>query len=346
MPGMSAQYLNGGQTLRMPSVNTPVTTVRSGGLLGMGLATSPASISTVSAMAPMYTGSQLGPVVERIEPAQIITGGFAPMAQPQSSYRGGEVSRQEFNQLQAQMNGVLAELAACKARLNKLDPPETPLRAETRLVEQRGNIRVNHSTGHVQLLRNIAFHPRTTKDEPTAIFRDVNQADAICRDLAEVSNIFNCPMTIEGHTKGGESDFWQTLANRRAVLVAEKMMEFGAIPENLETRGLPGRMGKNEVRTEVYMNISNIKDESAAVQEVDIIVGGRVVERDLIQAGRLVEQDRVTATPVIERDVIGNQIVDRVVMAQTGVESSFIGKSGKTVERGFAGYAQPATYIR
>lgn len=193
--------------------------------------------------------------------------------------------------LQAQMAGVMAQLAACKARLDKLDPPESPLQRETRIIEQRGNVCVNHESGHVRLLRPIAFQPRTTKDEPTAVFKDVDLADAICRDISEISNIFCCPLTIEGHTKGGESDFWQTLANRRACLVADKMVEFGANPNLLETRGLPGRMGRNEVRIEIFMDVRNIKDEKAAVQEIDIVVGGRVVERDFIQAGRLVERD-------------------------------------------------------
>lgn len=186
-------------------------------------------------------------------------------------------------ELQAQLNAVFAELAACKARLDKLDPPESPLRAAVRRVEARGNIRVNHETGHVQLLAPLAFHPRTTKDEPTAVLRDPEIADAICRDLAEISQIFNCPMTIEGHTKGGQNDFWQTLANRRAMLIADKMVEFGANPNLLETRGLPGRLGKNEVRTEVYMDVSNIKDENLVpVAEVDIIRPDGLVEEDIV----------------------------------------------------------------
>lgn len=184
-----------------------------------------------------------------------------------------------------------AQLSACIRRLDKLDPPESPLQLAVRRVEERGNIRVNHATGHVNLLRPLAFQPRTTKDEPTAVFREPDTAEAVCKDLAEISNIFNCPVTIEGHTKGGESEFWQTLANRRARVIAETMIDFGANPHLLHTQGLPGRLGKNEVKTEVYMDIRNIKDERAAVQEVDVIVNGQVVERDLIQAGRVVETD-------------------------------------------------------
>lgn len=214
--------------------------------------------------------------------------------------------------LELQMQGVLRELAAQKARLDKLDPPETPLRQAVKMIERRGNIRVNHQTGHVQLQRQIQFQPRTTKDEPTAVFRDLDAADAICRDLAEISSLFGCPMTVEGHTKGGESDFWLTLANDRSRVVAEKMIEFGAPAHLLHTQGLPGRMGKNNVCTEVYMDVSNIKDENSQVTERDVVVGGRVVERDLIQSGRVVERDVVKATPVVERDmIVGGRVVER-----------------------------------
>jgi len=230
-------------------------------------------------------------------------------------------ARSQIATLQAQMASVLQELAICKARLDKLDPPESPLRHAVRLVEERGNVRVNHSTGHVTLIRQLAFQPRTTKDEPTAVFRDPERADMICRDLAELSRIFSCPMTIEGHTKGGEGEFWQSLANRRAAIVAEKMVEFGADPYQLETRGLPGHLGHNVIKTEVYMDISNIQDERAPVLEVDVINQNGVVERDLVQAGRVVERDRifaanvVTGQAVVERDMVvgrgGNQAVER-----------------------------------
>jgi len=285
-------------------------------------------------------------------PQMISTPISAPLSASMSGNMGGNMEMVEMRAqnklLQAQMAGVLTELADCKARLDKLDPPMTPLKRETAIVEQRGNLRVNHESGHVQLLRPIGFMPRTTKEEPTAVFKDVAAADSICRDLAEVSNIFCCPMTIEGHTKGGESDFWQTLANRRASLVADKMIEFGASADMLVTRGLPGKQGKNEVRTEVFMDISNIKDEKAPVTELDVIVGGRVVERDLVEAGRIVERNTMKIAGAVEVDNIGGMMVAREVFTPVA-ERDMVGLSGKTVERSFQApvYAQniirPAT---
>jgi hypothetical protein len=166
------------------------------------------------------------------------------------------------------------------------------------------------------------------------VFLDIDSAEAVCKDLAELSNIFNCPMTIEGHTRGGESQFWQNLSDNRANIVAQLVVDFGADPNLLRAQGKPGRLGKNEVRTEVYMDIRNIKDENAAVQEVDVIVGGRVVERDLYQAGHLVERDQAKAA-VLERDVMTSdgRIIEKDFMVRNATERSLIGLGGKAVER-------------
>jgi len=241
--------------------------------------------------------------------------------------------RQMRQSLEAKVAGIMSTLAAYKARLDRIDPPDTPLRQATRMVEQRGHVQVNHSTGHVTILRPIRFEPRTLKDKPTAVFRDTDVAEAICKDLAELSNIFNCPMTIEGHTKGGESQYWQDLADNRATIVTQLMVEFGANPDLLRAIGKPGRLGKNEVRTEVFMDISNIKDESAAVQEVDVVVNGRVVERDFYQAGHLVEREQ-HRTSVTERDIVANNgvVLERDFITQDSEDRTFVGLGGKTVE--------------
>jgi hypothetical protein len=254
----------------------------------------------------------------------------------------------------AQMNTIVAELDACKARLDKIDPPfvDTPLRMATRLVEQRGNLQVNHSSGHVMILRPLKFEPRTTKEKPTAVFIDVGIAEAVCKDLAELSNIFNCPMTIEGHTKGGESQFWQQLADNRARVVVELMIDLGANRNLLRAQGKPGRLGKNEVRTEVFMDINNIADERAAVMDVDVVQNGRVVERDLYQAGHLVERDR-GQTAVVERDVVtsGGLVVEKDYYARNTQDRELVGLSGKRVEQervitDSGAVVRPATIMR
>jgi hypothetical protein len=206
-----------------------------------------------------------------------------------------------------------AQLSACIRRLDKLDPPESPMRMAVRHIEMRGNVRLNQETGQVALLRRLDFQPRTTKDEPSAVFRDPDTAEAICKDLAELSNVFRADMTIEGHTKGGESDFWQTLANGRARIVAEAMIDFGANPNLLHTRGLPGRVGNNEVKTAVYMDLRNVKDEDAVVQEVDVTQAGRVVERDTAwpTSARVIDQDSIRSYNLVQPTMETRRFVSR-----------------------------------
>lgn len=180
-------------------------------------------------------------------------------AQLQALKEERQQREQMDSQVDAQLHEVMTQMETLKIRLGRLEAPqEDPIKAAVRAIESHGHLRVSHETGHVTLLQPLDFKPRTTKEEPVAEFRDNRMADAICRDLAEISRIFNCPMTIEGHTKGGEGEFWQTLANERSRIVAEKMIQFGANPSFLNTRGLPGRLGKNEVRTEIYMDIRTV----------------------------------------------------------------------------------------
>jgi len=242
--------------------------------------------------------------------------------------------RQMRQTLESKVQGILNTLAVYKARLDRIDPPDTPLKQAARIVEQRGNVQVDHENGYVRLMRPLRFEPRTTKDRPSAVFLDIDEAEAVCKDLSELSNIFQCPMTIEGHTKGGESQFWQNLSDNRANIVTQLMIDFGADANLLRAQGKPGRLGKNEVRTDVYMDIRNIKDENSAVQEIDVVCNGRVVERDLYQAGHLVERDQ-NRTSILERDVIKSdgRILEKDYTVRNAQERTFVGMGGKTVER-------------
>jgi len=175
-------------------------------------------------------------------------------------------------------------------RFETLDPLETPMKAAVRQVELRGNIQVNHTNGHVVILRALDFAPRKMSDEPIAIFRNADVAKEVCRDLADIVKLYNCTMYIEGHTKGGETEFWQLLAKRRAQKVAETMIEFGAEECLLRTKGLPGRLEKNEVRTVIFMDIHQIEDDAAPLPVVDVIENG-------YYGGRFVEGRKGTARP-------------------------------------------------
>jgi len=133
--------------------------------------------------------------------------------------------------------------------------PAHDVQVAVRNIERRGNIRVDSTTGHVELLHSLDFEPRFPQDEPSAVFKNNMAAMDVCQDLAEICNIFGCPVKIEGHTKGGEGQFWQILAKNRAHHVAEALVRCGADASLLFTRGMPGKMGRNEIRSEIVMNV-------------------------------------------------------------------------------------------
>jgi outer membrane protein OmpA-like peptidoglycan-associated protein len=162
--------------------------------------------------------------------------------------------KEDREMLEVKHGELQNEVETLKAHLSELDFFATnELQKALHMIELRGNIQVNFDTGDVRLLRPINFQPRTTKDTPSAVFTQADVASAICRDLAEVMKLFDCPIEVEGHTKGGEGEFWQTLANERARVVVEKMVEFGAAAGKISSRGKPGTLGLNETRTIVHM---------------------------------------------------------------------------------------------
>jgi len=121
------------------------------------------------------------------------------------------------------------------------------------VIESRGNVQVDMDTGNVRFLRTINFVPKTTNDEPKAELISPETAIAICRDIAEVQQLFHCPLDVQGHTKGGEGPFWQTLANERARIIVEQIATNNVNRSMIKASGLPGKLGMNETRTVVHV---------------------------------------------------------------------------------------------
>jgi len=146
------------------------------------------------------------------------------------------------------------ELETLKAHLSELDWFSTnDLQHQLHAIEVRGNIQVDFDTGEARLVRPISFVPKTTKDVPSAEFTRADVVAGICKDIADVMNLFACPISIEGHTKGGEGEFWQTLADARAHIVVQKIVEAGGDPTKISSCGRPGKLGSNETRTVVRL---------------------------------------------------------------------------------------------
>jgi len=148
------------------------------------------------------------------------------------------------------------ELQTMKSHLSEFDGlSQNDLQRSLHRIEERGNVQVNFDSGDIQLIRPIKFAPRTTRDKPTAEFTQPEIADAICQDLASIMSLFVCPVTVEGHTKGGEGEFWQKLADQRAHVVVQRMVDNGADPTSIKSQGLPGTLGLNETVTKVRLDL-------------------------------------------------------------------------------------------
>lgn len=157
-----------------------------------------------------------------------------------------------------ELNELRQKVLALEAHISEFDFfSKNELQRQVHRIEARGNVQINFETGNVVLLRPINFQPRTTRDSPTAEFSRPEIAFAVCQDVAEVARLFDCSVDIEGHTKGGEGEFWQTLSDERARVVLEKLVDFGVSREKMTARGLPGRIGLNETKTVLRLNLSS-----------------------------------------------------------------------------------------
>jgi outer membrane protein OmpA-like peptidoglycan-associated protein len=145
------------------------------------------------------------------------------------------------------------------------------LKERIRAIERRGHVNIDEGTGRVKLLKPFLFLSRNANEEPAAAFEEPDVASQTCKDLAELSSLLNYRMRIEGHTeaaKDGTAVFWQTLADNRARLVSELMMNSGAQTNMITTVGLPGTAGLNERRVVVYFDIA---EAAAALGQRDVI---------------------------------------------------------------------------
>jgi hypothetical protein len=133
---------------------------------------------------------------------------------------------------------------------------EHPLITRIRQVERNGLVRVDLNTGDVMLLQPLDFVAKAPrKDEPVAEFRNPRLADAICKDVADISRLCQAVVMVTGHTKGGTDGFWQALADSRAQIVCQRVVNFGADPRELRSRGAPGTNGRNAMITEIQIDL-------------------------------------------------------------------------------------------
>jgi len=136
-------------------------------------------------------------------------------------------------------------------------PQESDLERSVREIDARGNVRFDLVSGRMQVLREIVFVPIKASDRPVAKLRDPQAAAEVIDDIAAVAALFeNNVLTVEGHTGGGENEFWHQLADDRARLVGQELVNRGHRADVVRTLGKPGKTGLNKSEVVVHLSMS------------------------------------------------------------------------------------------
>lgn len=148
-------------------------------------------------------------------------------------------------------------------------PPKTELEMRVAEIEAREHVHFDLLSGRMDVLKDISFKPLKTSDEPIAELKAPDSVVEVLDDVAELGSLFpNNVMLIEGHTAGGESDFWQCVAENRARLVAQEIVKRGHREDNVRTVGYPGKRGLNKSEVVVKLQMS-AEDRKAMRQSVN-----------------------------------------------------------------------------
>jgi len=225
-----------------------------------------------------------------------------------------EDERRARERTDSKLATLSAELKNCKARFalsgHEWWHGHQDLRKELTKIEARQNVQVDMNSGRVILLRQINFKQRFAGDAPAAEFCEPQLATVICEDIAAVALLFGCPVKVEGHTKGGKGKFWQTLADNRARLVADKIVEAGLDAKSVTTAGLPGNLGLHDSRVEVTLSLPRYADQPVSCLARPSIVTNGVVTNGVVTNG------------VVTNGVITNGVVtNSVTMSKTPPEA-------------------------
>lgn len=171
-------------------------------------------------------------------------------------------------QAEININASITAINDLAIRIEALEagPQETDLERRVREIDARGNVRFDLMTGRMQVLREIAFVPLKSSDQPVAKLRDPRAAAEVIDDIAAIAALFeNNVLTIEGHTGGGDNSFWQELADDRARLVGQQIVFRGHRADNVQTIGKPGKSGLN--RSEVVVKLTMTPEELQAMRQ-------------------------------------------------------------------------------
>lgn len=118
------------------------------------------------------------------------------------------------------------------------------LKQKQKLVEPvllNGNVDINFRTKEINLVGSIAFESRAPPDSSATYDPEQESlARAILDDVATVMKAYKIHFIVEGQCGGGNPpEFWQELADNRALLICEGLESRGVSRDLLHPRGNP-----------------------------------------------------------------------------------------------------------
>jgi len=101
---------------------------------------------------------------------------------------------------------------------------------------ERGSVAIDFNANVIEVLRDIAFEPRTPPDASAVFDADKRrETDETLADLALVMKTYKEPMCVEGNTGGSDPPaYWHQLALNRANLICAVLIQHG-VPRFLLT---------------------------------------------------------------------------------------------------------------
>mmetsp|Transcript_64484 Transcript_64484/g.153960 ORF Transcript_64484/g.153960 Transcript_64484/m.153960 type:complete len:542 (+) Transcript_64484:62-1687(+) len=185
-------------------------------------------------------------------------------------------SAQERNEaLNATSQQVSEELESLKASSLQLSEELTQARTDLevaqgrtlgssllqlKLVESRGNVKLNRDTGALSVLRPLEFTPCQPADgSPEPRLADPDAGGALLEDVATVIKLFDTATSVEVQLKDPKGlkappEFFTELQDASAGLVQAALLEHGAAPEMLTAKGTAGKRGASANSIAVKLN--------------------------------------------------------------------------------------------
>jgi len=150
----------------------------------------------------------------------------------------GQVMKLESDLSTAQEAARLAEAGSMRTNMLRL-----------KNIDARGVVQLDRQSGQIKLVSPIEFAAVKAGGPTDAKLNNLSLLQNAAKDIVELSNIFDGPLTVEAHTKqakGATPAFWDEVATRQAECVVGELQQNGVPGDKLIAKGLAGNKGQNE----------------------------------------------------------------------------------------------------